>query len=52
MIYDLLFTFSENHKTELFGFCSKKDDEGKVARWLQLHSNMRSLYFVIKSIAL
>ena len=50
MIHVLLFTFSENHKTELFRVLFTKEDDGKAARWL--HSNVKSLYFVIKSFVL
>ena len=50
MIHALLLTFSENHKIELFRFCSQSKTTEKVASWL--HSHVRSLYFVIKSIVL
>ena len=45
MIHALLFTFSENHKSEL-----TKEDDRKVDSWL--HSHVKSLYFVIKSFVL
>ena len=39
MIHALLFTFSENHKTELFQVLFTKEDDGKAARWIIVFCN-------------